>query len=85
MHFPFCHTLLEPIVSISKAPFLTPKPHSYVSWVSIVTFIMIFTHCLIPKGTIQKPASFWREGCLTHCCHIIQSTSLSSECVLMNI
>lgn len=85
MHFPFCHILLESIVSISKAPFLTPKPHSCVSCVSMVTFIMIFTHCLIPKGTIQKPASFWREGCLTHCRHIIQSTSLSSECVLMNI
>lgn len=64
MHFPFCHILLELIVSTSKAPFLTLKPHSYVSWVSMVTFIMIFTHCLIPKGTIQKPASFWREGCL---------------------
>ena len=84
-HFPSCHILVELIVFTSKARFLTPKPHSHVSWVSMVTFILIFTHCLVPKGSIQTPVSFWREGCLTRCCHIIQSTSLSSECVLMNI
>lgn len=49
MHFPSCHILIELIVSTFKARFLTPKPHSHVSWVSMVTFIMIFIHCLVPR------------------------------------
>lgn len=85
MHFPFCHILLELIVLISKAPCLTPKtPLLCVLGIHGCHAIMIFTHCLIPMGTIQKPASFWREGCLPLSPYY-SVPALSSECVLMNI